>query len=178
MPAQIARNIILVGLMGTGKSSLARILSRRTGALLIDTDVEIEKRESRKIAAIFAESGEAYFRTLETELLREYQEKNGCIISTGGGIVITEENRRLLPDLGLVVWLHASLDVIFGRVSKNNHRPLLRTADPKSTLQELFELREPWYREVAHLQVDTGENNRTEAVRLVLEAAGWQCKTA
>ncbi len=173
-----ARNIILVGFMGTGKSSLARILARKIGCPLVDTDTAIEKKAGQPISAIFAESGENAFREIETEVLRAHLDKSGCIISTGGGMVIREENRQLLPQIGLVVWLHASEAVIYERVSRNNRRPLLQTADPRGTLHELLVLREPWYREVAQLEINTGRVNRGEAVSLILEAAGWTCKPA
>ena len=176
MPAPIARNIILIGFMGTGKSSLARVLSRKTGALLVDTDSTIEKQQGAPISAIFAQHGEAFFRDAETALLKSYLPKNGCILSTGGGMVVRQENRALLSEIGLVVWLKASEDVIFSRVSRNSRRPLLQTPDPRRTLHELLTLREPWYREVANLAIDTGETTRELATRTVLQAAGWECK--
>lgn len=176
MLAHIARNIILVGFMGTGKSSLARILSRKTGCLLLDTDTEIEKKTGQLSTLIFATKGEDYFRDLETDLIKSLHEKSGYIISTGGGMVIREENRRHLREVGLVVWLHASEEVIYERVSRNDRRPLLQTDDPRSTLHELLQRREPWYREVAHIQINTGQMSRGKAVAVVLEAAGWKCK--
>ncbi|MEO7932660.1 MAG: shikimate kinase [Chthoniobacterales bacterium] len=175
MPAP-ARNILLVGFMGTGKSSLARILARKTGCLLVDTDAAIEKKAGEPISAIFAGRGENVFREIETEVLRSHLGQSGCIISTGGGMVVREENRRLLPQIGLVVWLRASEEVIFERVSRNNRRPLLQTPDPRGTLHDLLVLREPWYREVAQLEIDTGKVSRGQAVSTVLEAAGWSCK--
>ena len=176
MSAPIARNILLVGFMGTGKSSLAQILSRKTGALLVDSDSTIEKQTGMPISTLFAERGEEAFRDAETELLRTQLEKSGYIISTGGGMVIREENRQLLREIGLVVWLRASEEVIFSRVSRNSRRPLLQTADPRGTLHALLETREPWYREVADLEIDTGKLSRETGARAVLQAAGWECQ--
>ncbi len=178
MEAPPAHNLVLVGFMGTGKSSLARILAQKTGCPLLDTDAEIEKQCSQPPSEIFREKGEAHFRDLETALLKSLAGKSGLIISTGGGMVIREENRRLLRELGLVVWLHAEEEVVYNRVSRNNRRPLLQTANPRATMRQLFALREPWYREVAHLQIDTGKMSHGKAVSAVLLAAGWECKPA
>jgi len=176
MPARIARNILLVGLMGTGKSSLARYLSRKTGCPVLDTDAEIERAAGEPISGLFAKRGEEYFRDAETKLLRDYFDRAGFIVSTGGGMVIRQENREMLGEMGLVVWLQASEEVIFGRVSRNSKRPLLQTEDPRGTLHALSVSREPWYREVAQLEIDTGRLSRHEAARGVLETAGWICK--
>ena len=176
MSASIARNILIIGLMGTGKSSLARILSRKTGALLVDTDLRIEKELGMPISAVFAQHGEAFFRDSETKLLTLQTKMNGCIISTGGGMVIKEENRKILREMGLVVWLRASVETIFARVSRNKNRPLLHNSDPVGTLRKLAEIREPWYREIAHLEIDTGSTTRSASVETILRAAGWECK--
>ena len=176
MFAPIARNIVFVGFMGTGKSSLARIISRKTGCLLVDTDSEIGKLSGKTPTEIFQTDGEAHFRDLETNLLKSFAERSGLVISTGGGMVIRDENRFLLSQLGLVVWLRAPEPIIFERVSRNQRRPLLQTANPRDTLRQLFALREPWYREVADLEIDTGNTSLNGAVPTVLQAAGWSCK--
>ena len=173
MGQEIALNIVLVGIMGSGKSALASSLVKQTGGIKLDSDHAIESRFGLSVSKIFATLGEQFFRDAETRIIREMQNRTGYIFSTGGGIITREINRSLLPSLGLVVWLHASEDVLFERVSRNNRRPLLQTADPRATLHALYEQRLPWYREIAHLQVDTGVHRRTEVVRIVLEAAGW-----
>lgn len=157
--------------MGAGKSSVARELTRLTGRRWVDTDRIIVQRAGRPIAEIFEHEGEHRFRALENEALASLAGGRGMIIATGGGIVERSENAAALRALGCVVWLTASDDVLFERVSRNRHRPLLQTADPRGTLGEISARRQPLYAACAHLTVDTSALSHAEAAHAVLAAA-------
>ena len=127
--------------------------------------------QGRSIPEIFAERGEPFFRDRESAALRALQDRHGFIFATGGGIVLREENRERLRALGVVAWLTATEDVLFERVSRNERRPLLHTADPRATLVELLRAREPLYRSCAHFAVDTSGKTHAEGAREVLAGA-------
>ncbi len=168
------KNLVLIGFMGSGKSTVGRELHSRLGYELVDMDSVIEHREGRPITRIFEENGEDYFRDLETDLLREMAEDGQRkIISTGGGVVGREENRDLLRKLGYVVWLQAPVDVIHERTSRNRERPLLQTEDPLEKITTLLEKRKPWYAETAHLKVDTAGLDGGELAMGILESARY-----
>jgi len=172
------KNLVLIGFMGCGKSTVGRELHRKLNYPLIDTDHEIEARAGKPIKEIFAgDGGEPEFRNMETDLLRELAETSSDgtrrIISTGGGICGREENRELLRRLGYVVWLHAPMDVIVERTSKNQDRPLLNTDDPAERIRTLMQEREPLYRETAHLDIDTAGLDFKEISVGILESARY-----
>lgn len=169
------KNLVLIGFMGSGKSTVGRELHSRLGYELVDMDSVIEQREGRPITRIFEEKGEAYFRDLETELLKELCSVPGGrrIISTGGGIVGREENRELLRKLGYVVWLQAPVKVIYDRTSRNRERPLLQTEDPERKIEALLATRTPWYEEASHLKVDTSGLDGGELATGILESARY-----
>lgn len=164
-------NLALIGFMGAGKSSVARELTRLTGRRFVDTDRIIIQRAGRPIAEIFAQEGEGRFRELENEAIESLSGARGMIIATGGGIVERRENAEILRALGCVVWLTASDDVLFERVSRNRRRPLLQTADPRATLGEISARRRPLYAACAHREVDTSRLSHAEAAEAVLAAA-------
>jgi shikimate kinase len=168
-------NIVLIGFMGSGKTTVGRELQVRLGYPLVDMDQVIEHRAGKPITAIFADEGEPIFRDRETELLRELNapEAPRRIISTGGGVVVREENRNLLRDLGYVVWLQAPADVILERTGKNRSRPLLQTEDPAEVIQRLMETRRPLYQETAHLKLDTAGLTSDEVATGILECARY-----
>lgn len=177
-PEFLPQNLVLIGFMGCGKSTVGRELNRRLHYPLVDTDHEIEARAGKPIKEIFAGSGgEDEFREMETELLRELVDTTPegvrRIISTGGGICGREENRRLIRKLGYVVWLHAPMDVIVERTSKGQDRPLLQTDDPEARIRMLMQEREPLYRESAHLDIDTSGLNFQEISVGILESARY-----
>jgi len=176
-PDSPPKNLVLIGFMGCGKSTVGRELHRTLNYPLIDTDHEIEVREGKSIKDIFASEGEPAFRNMETKLLQELADTtlDGTrrIISTGGGICNREENRNLLRRLGYVVWLHAPMDVIIERTSKNQDRPLLLTEDPSERIRTLMIQREPFYRESAHLDIDTAGLNFKEITVGILESARY-----
>jgi shikimate kinase len=168
-------NILLIGIMGCGKSTVGRELHQRLGYPLVDMDQEIERTAGKPITAIFADEGEERFREMETQVLRELaaHPDQRRIISTGGGVIGCEENRRLLRDLGYVVWLDAPLAVILERTGKTRHRPLLHTEDPAAKIRELMERRSPLYRETAHLKLDTAGLDSGEIATGILECARY-----
>ena len=169
------RNIVLIGFMGCGKSTVGRELHRRLGYPLVDMDHEIESRAGKPITAIFAEDGEDAFRDLETGLLRELVDhpETQRIISTGGGVVGRAENRELLRRMGYVVWLDAPEASILERTSKNQSRPLLHTDDPAARIRELMATRAPLYQETAHLRLDTRGLDSGELATGILECARY-----
>ena len=164
-------NIVLIGFMGSGKSSIGKRVASRLGFQFVDTDAVLVEREGREIAGIFAREGEARFRDLETSVLRSLGTRSRCVISTGGGVILREENRALLRQLGLVVWLTASEDVIFNRVSRTNKRPLLQTANPRETVTQLLAARRPLYEAAAQFTVDTTALAHSAAADAVIAEA-------
>ena len=160
-------NIFLVGLMGAGKTSVGRLLAKRFNKAFYDCDQEIERRTGVKIPVIFDIEGEQGFRAREAAVLRELAALPDIVLATGGGAVLDAENRRVLAQNGTVVYLRARLDDLLQRTRHDRNRPLLQTADPRAKLEQLFEQRDPLYREVAALVVDTGNQNlRSLAHRL------------
>lgn len=167
------RNIILIGFMGTGKSTIGRNLSQTFGYPLTDTDHLIVEQQGRPIPEIFASEGEEAFRDIETNVLHSLHQHSGHIIATGGGIIGREENRKLLRELGYVVWLIAKPSEILDRTSRNSNRPLLNTPDPESTIRELLEIRTPFYRDTAHLGIETDNLSFDEVTTGIIESARY-----
>jgi shikimate kinase len=155
----IPGNIFLVGLMGAGKTSVGRLLAKRFGKTFYDCDLEIERRTGVKIPVIFDIEGEAGFRNREANVLSELVELNDIVLATGGGAILRDENRQALMRRGTVVYLRASLDDLWQRTRHDRNRPLLHTPDPRAKLEELFAQRDPLYREVASVIMDTGNQS-------------------
>jgi shikimate kinase len=155
----IPGSIFLVGLMGAGKTSVGRLLAKRFGKTFYDCDQEIERRTGVKIPVIFEIEGEAGFRAREATVLKELAGLNDIVLATGGGAVLREDNRQVLMHNGTVVYLRASLDDLWQRTRHDRNRPLLRTPDPRAKLEELFGERDPLYREVAAVIMDTGNQS-------------------
>lgn len=152
-------NIFLVGLMGAGKTTVGRLLAKQLGKTFIDVDHEIEARTGVKIPVIFEIEGEAGFRKREEAVLEELVGRSNTILGTGGGAVLSPRNRDLLRQNGTVVYLRGSPEQLYERTRHDRNRPLLQTEDPLAKLRELFAIRDPLYREVADLVVDTGRQN-------------------
>jgi shikimate kinase len=148
-------NFFLVGLMGAGKTTVGRSLARATGKTFYDSDHEIEARTGVRIPTIFELEGEAGFRGREHAVIEELVTMKDIVLATGGGAVLNPENRANLRRGGFVIYLRASVDDLYMRTAHDKNRPLLQTANPKQRLAELFEARDPLYREVADLVVDT-----------------------
>ncbi|MDH4413998.1 MAG: shikimate kinase [Rhizobium sp.] len=139
------RNLVLVGLMGAGKSAIGRIVAQQLGLPFIDTDTEIERVSRMTISELFAAYGEDEFRALETRVIKRLLRTGPRVVSTGGGAYINEKTRKQIERGGLSIWLNADLDVLWERVNKRDHRPLLKTENPKQTLKDLMDKRYPIY---------------------------------
>jgi shikimate kinase len=143
--ARLAKTVVLVGMMGAGKTAVGTALARQLGVEFRDSDEEIVRAANRTIAEIFERDGEAFFRARETEVIRRLLRGAPCVLSTGGGAFLSGANRNLIHDVGVSVWLRADLDLLWQRVRHKTTRPLLRTANPRETLRELHEMRQPFY---------------------------------
>ena len=152
-------SLILVGPMGAGKSTLGRHLSQILSYPFYDSDRVIEEKTGADIPWIFDMEGEAGFRRREHEVIEELTAFDGIVLATGGGVVVTPENRQLLHDRGCVVYLWTPVEVQLARTRNDRNRPLLQTADPQAKLEALFAERDPLYREVAHHVVSTASGN-------------------
>ena len=166
--AAAVRSIVLIGMMGAGKSSVGRYLERRTGLQRFDTDEMVAERLGMPIDEIFSRFGEERFRRAESEALSELRPSQPAIIVTGGGIILRPENVQHLKRLGVVVWLHAEDDVLYERASRRQNRPLLATDDPRATLIQLSAERAPLYAGASDLRIDTSEQGHEEVSELVL----------
>lgn len=172
------QNIVLIGFMGSGKSSVGRLIAGRLGFQFIDTDSLIVQRAGMEIAEIFAREGEERFRDMETAALETLLHRDRCVIATGGGVVLRERNRTLLRELGFVVLLTASEEVIFERVSRNSRRPLLQTANPRETVATLLAARQSAYAAAAQWTLDNSALPHAAAADAVIAEArrafAWQ----
>jgi len=166
-----ANNIILIGFMGSGKSSIGKQLATRLQYDYIDTDSLIVAKTGKSIAAIFETEGEARFRELETEALKELStlSQKKFILSTGGGIILSEQNRMFLKSLGTVIWLNASPDALFERARRQPYRPLLEVEYPRHTFDDLLAKRLPLYREACDFEIDTTELSYSKTVEELLK---------
>ncbi len=152
-------NIFLVGLMGSGKTTIGRALAKKLNLRFVDADQEIEARTGASIPLIFEIEGEASFRQREADVIRDLTAQQGIVLATGGGAVLNEQSRRYLRERGIVIYLRASANSILQRTSHDRNRPLLQTADPKAKIEELSRQRAPLYQEVAHIIIETGRPN-------------------
>jgi shikimate kinase len=152
-------SLILVGMMGAGKTTVGRMLARRLKRAFYDSDEEIERRCGVRIPVIFDIEGETGFRARESQVIAELCALDKAVLATGGGVVLAEENRRQIAARGTVVYLHARPPHLWQRVRHDRNRPLLATADPQKKIEELYAQRDPLYREIADLVVDTGRQS-------------------
>lgn len=154
--------------MGAGKTTVGRALARETGKTFYDSDHEVEARTGVRIATIFEIEGEARFRAREHETITDLVQLDNVILATGGGVVLNPDNRRLLAENGTVVYLRAAIDDLLARTQNDKSRPLLQIANPRAKLAELFEARDPLYREIADVVIDTSRQNvHTLVMRLL-----------
>jgi len=161
-------NIVLVGFMGCGKTTIGRKLAVRLGYRFLDTDHQSEQEQGCRVTTLFRERGEAYFRQLETDLLRRLMTITNTVISTGGGILTTPGNLELIRRIGRSVYLKADVKDIVERVSRNNKRPLLQTGDPLQTILALLEQRHPLYQQ-ADCTIDTCSLKMGHIVSLIIK---------
>ncbi|MGZ8319034.1 MAG: shikimate kinase, partial [Telluria sp.] len=154
--------------MGAGKTTIGRLLARKLGMDFIDSDHEIEARTGASIPWIFEIEGEPSFRRREADVIRDLTARKGLVLATGGGAVLNPDTRALLKASGTVIYLRANVHSIMARTSHDKNRPLLQTPDPRRKLEELTTQREPLYREVADLVIDTGRPNVQSMVHSIL----------
>jgi shikimate kinase len=150
-----SRSIVLIGMMGAGKSSVGWCLHRRTGLALRDTDEVVASNFGMSIPEIFAEHGEKKFRQMETEAIRHERTEEQKIIITGGGVVLRKENVEILKSHGVIVWLDGDEETLFGRASRKQNRPLLQTKNPRKAFSQILVARRPLYGNIADIRIDT-----------------------
>lgn len=150
---RLKKTVVMVGMMGAGKTAVGRALALRLGVPFLDSDAEIETAANRTIPEIFARDGEPFFRLKEAQVIERLLETQRGILSTGGGAFMADRNRQVIAEKGVAVWLDAGLDLLWQRVRHKETRPLLRTPDPRATLAGLYRDRVPVYA-LADLRVD------------------------
>ena len=165
----VSGNIFLVGPMGAGKSTVGRQLAKSLGRDFFDSDKEIEKRTGVSISWIFEMEGEAGFRAREQKVIDDLTQLKDIVLATGGGAVLSEDNRRALRSRGNVIYLSASAEQLFRRTSKDKTRPLLQTEDPKKQITALLAERDPLYQNVADIELRTGDQSIQHAVSEVIK---------
>jgi shikimate kinase len=165
-------NIFLVGMMGAGKTTLGKAVAQRLGLAFVDTDRLLIERTGVPVGTIFEIEGEEGFRKRESALLADVAAADEQVVATGGGIVIAEENRRVMREAGTVIYLRARLERLWERTRHDSSRPLLATPDPRARLAELLEVREPLYRDAAHLVMETGAQSAATLAARIVAALG------
>ncbi|MDR3158664.1 MAG: shikimate kinase [Zoogloeaceae bacterium] len=172
------RDIYLVGLMGSGKTTIGRQIARRLGRDCVDSDHEIVTRTGVGIPTIFEIEGEAGFRRREARIIAEIiqRDRPPIVLATGGGAVLAEENRRLLRAHGWVAYLDVSPRILWARTRHDRNRPLLQTEDPLSCLEALYAARDPLYRESAHFVIRGGETPSHVLAQALLKEFNRQCQ--
>jgi len=168
LPA-VARSLVLVGLMGAGKSTIGRRLAARLGLPFVDADNEIEAAAGCTIQEIFDEHGEDYFRDGERRVIERLLNGPVCVLATGGGAFMNETTRALIKEKGCSIWLRADLEILVQRTSRRSHRPLLNKGNPREILQNLMDQRHPVYAE-ADLSVETDDSPHNVVVERALTA--------
>lgn len=167
------KNIFLIGFMGCGKSTIAEMLAQKLGAECIEMDEQIVEEQGMPITEIFERGGEEYFREIETDLIRRLCAQKNMIVSCGGGAVLREENRRLMKETGVIVWLTAEPETIFARVKHSKNRPVLNGHMNIAYITELMEQRQSCYEEAADFSVKTDGRSREEICEeIILSAKG------
>lgn len=162
--------IVLIGMPGSGKSTMGRALARRLKLDFADSDQVIEQRLQRSIRSYFDSDGEAAFRDLEQQVLADLVHEGVGVLATGGGVVLREANRDLLHANGTVIYLHASVDRLARRLGRDTRRPLLQVADPRARLQNLYAERDPLYRACAHFVINVQRASRAMLVgRIIMQ---------
>jgi shikimate kinase len=167
---RLHKTIVLVGMMGAGKTAIGTALARNLGVPLLDSDDEIVRAASRSIAEIFERDGEPFFRLKEAQVIARLLRGAPCVLSTGGGAFMAPANRAEIAAHGVSVWLRADLDLLWARVRHKSTRPLLRTANPRETLRVLYEARTPVYA-LADVAVDAEADLSVDGMARKVEAA-------
>jgi shikimate kinase/3-dehydroquinate synthase len=168
-PSEASGNIFLIGMMGAGKTTVGRLLAHFLGKTFYDSDREIQKRTGVGIPVIFEIEGEAGFRKRETEMLATLAQLENIVLATGGGAVLSSENCRILKQRGTVIYLRAAVEDLWRRTRQDQNRPLLKTADPRKKLAELYSQRDPLYREASHIVVESGKRSARHLAQLLAQ---------
>ena len=158
-------NIFLIGPMGAGKSTIGRHLAELLNKDFRDSDSEIEKRTGAGIPLIFEIEGETGFRTRESSIIDDLTRLSNMVLATGGGAVLSPDNRKILRERGIVVYLHAPLETLLQRTHRDRHRPLLQTDDRRRTLEDILKAREPVYRQAADVVIETSHRSPVSVAR-------------
>ncbi|MDH3309396.1 MAG: shikimate kinase AroK [Gammaproteobacteria bacterium] len=158
-------NLFLIGPMGAGKSTIGRHLAELLNKDFRDSDSEIEKRTGAGIPLIFEIEGETGFRARESSILDDLTRLSNTVLATGGGAVLSEDNRKILRERGVVVYLHAPLETLLQRTRRDRHRPLLQTTDRRRTLEDILKAREPVYRQAADMVIETSHRSPVSVAR-------------
>lgn len=164
-----AKNIFLIGPMGAGKTTIGRGLAKALKIEFLDSDREIEQRTGASIPLIFELEGEAGFRARESVAIDDLSRRTGIVLATGGGAILDPKNRNCLAARGFVIYLHAALETLLKRTARDHQRPLLQTDDPAARLAQLVKQRDPLYREIADLIVETGDRAAGSVVRDIVK---------
>ena len=171
-------NIFLVGMMGAGKTTVGKILARRLKRRFVDSDHEIERRCGVRIPVIFDIEGEEGFRGREGQAIAEVAALDGVVLATGGGAVLSAENRRRITSRGTTIYLHARPEDLHRRLRHDKGRPLLDTPDPLQRLRDLYAVRDPLYRQVADIVVETGTQSVQALARELLAKIEERCRVS
>ena len=161
--------IILIGMMGAGKTTIGKSLANHLDKTFIDSDHEIQQRTGVKIPIIFEIEGEAGFRKRETDMLRELLKIDNIVLATGGGIITNKENRKLIKEKGTIIYLRATVNDLLHRTRHDKNRPLLQTTDPQAKLTDLYDQRDPIYCEAAHIVVESGNLSVHQMVKYLTQ---------
>jgi len=153
MSWKLKKTVALVGMMGAGKTAVGKALAAILNVPFLDSDAEIEAAANMTVAEIFSRDGEPFFRAKESQVIQRLLENESCILSTGGGAFMADQNQKMISEKGVAVWLNADLDLLWQRVRHKDTRPLLRSPDPLAVLTQLYERRTPIYAR-ADLHVD------------------------
>jgi len=169
---RLHKTVVMVGVMGAGKTAVGRALAATLGVPFLDSDTEIESAANMTIPEIFDRFGEPFFRRKESQVIGRLLDEERCVLSTGGGAFLSPDNRTMISDRGVSVWLRADLSVLWNRVRHKDTRPLLRTSDPHTTLRALYEARVPIYSKadlIADSDAETSIENMAARVITALE---------
>lgn len=167
--------VALVGLMGAGKTTVGKILAQNMGWRFVDSDREVERKTGVTIPVIFDLEGEEGFRRRESQALEEALASDGVVLATGGGIVLSAANRAILRNVGLVVYIDVSPELLCSRTRRDRNRPLLQVEDPLARLRQLFAERDPYYREVADIVVDGNHNHARQVASKIEKEVHLRC---
>ncbi|MFB3080909.1 MAG: shikimate kinase [Nitrosomonadaceae bacterium] len=170
---EVGSNILLVGMMGAGKTTVGKSLASYLNKTFIDSDHEIQKRTGVRIPVIFEIEGEAGFRKREAEMLRELLKIDNIVLATGGGVILNMKNRELLRQNGTIVYLRATVNDLWHRTRYDKNRPMLQTLDLQAKLAELYDQRDPIYREIAHIVVESGKQSIRQMVKLLVQQLAY-----